>query len=558
MWQDIQIWGFLAGLGLFLLGMFMLEQGLRGIVSQPLKVFLRNHTKSPIQGVLTGTVTTALLQSSSLVGLIVLAFVGVGILELRNALGIIFGCNLGTTFTGWVVASIGFKLDLIRYAQPLLAFGALGTVFLEKDRKPFYYSNLLLGLGLLLAGLGEMKDGFSTLAENADVSVFRGHSPIIYVIAGVLFTAVIQSSSATIMILLGAVHAGVVSINDAVAVVIGADLGTTSTVLLGSIGASVAKRRVALSHFFFNLCTAIIAFSLLPLLVYFLTDILGIKDKLYTVVAFHSLFNTIGIVIFVPLVNYFVRFLEWLVADKDELLYHYINKVPPDITDMAVDAVYKQLEEFINLAIALNLHCLRLGLEEVYHDRQYPVPDKPLPYEDRYALLKRSEGEALGYTYTVQKASKDENDIRVITGLNHAIRNVAYSAKFIKDVRHNLMDFRHSGYDKIDQCHERFRTGIREIYRKYARLVANRNPELSVEYILDVKAEIRARYEDLIQDIYSISGEDIASDEEISSLLNLNRSVYLSNSALLESIRVMLKIQETEAALSAAAPVSHG
>ena len=551
MLQDIKIWSFLAGLGLFLLGMFMLEQGLRGIASRPLKYFMRHQTKSPLRGVVTGTVATSLLQSSSLVGLIVLAFVGVGILELRNALGIIFGSNLGTTFTGWVVASIGFKLDLIRYAQPLLAFGAMGTVFLKKDHKPFYYSNLLLGLGLLLAGLGEMKEAFSTLAEHPEVSLLKDHSPLVYVIAGVLFSAVIQSSSATMMILLGAVYAGVVTVNDAVAVVIGADLGTTSTVLLGSIGGPVVKRRVALSHFFFNLFTAVVAFSFLPLLVAFITDIIGIKDKLYTVVAFHSLFNIIGITIFVPLVDPFIRFLKWIVSEKEEeSLCQYIEKVPPDIADTAIEAIYKQLMEFIHLVIIMNLHCLKLGREEVFHDRMDSISDKPMMYDDQYALLKRSEGEVIGYTYAVQKALKEEQDIHVITDLNHAFRNIAYSAKFIKDIRHNLMDYRHSGSTQIDASHERFRAAMREIYRKFTRLVVNRNPELAADYFLEVKTEIRARYEDLIQDIYSISAQDIVSDEEISSLLNLNRSVYLSNTALLESIRVLLKIPDADAALS--------
>ncbi|MEJ2095409.1 MAG: Na/Pi symporter, partial [Gammaproteobacteria bacterium] len=130
MLQQIELWGFLAGLGLFLLGMYFLEQGLRGLGSKAMKKFLREQTRSPIRGVFTGTLVTAFLQSSSLVGLSALAFVGAGIFELRNALGIILGSNLGTTFTGWIVTLIGFKMNLGVFAQPMLAVGALGTVFL--------------------------------------------------------------------------------------------------------------------------------------------------------------------------------------------------------------------------------------------------------------------------------------------------------------------------------------------------------------------------------------------------------------------------------------------
>lgn len=99
-WDTIDLWGFLAGIGLFLLGMFMIEQGFKGLASQPLKRFLRNQTRSPLRGAVTGTVATFVLQSSTVVSLIVLAFVGAGILELRNALGVIFGANLGTTLKG--------------------------------------------------------------------------------------------------------------------------------------------------------------------------------------------------------------------------------------------------------------------------------------------------------------------------------------------------------------------------------------------------------------------------------------------------------------------------
>ena len=154
--ETLDIWRIVASIGLFLLGMHSLEQGLQGLGSKTLKQFLQRYTRSPIRGVLTGTVLTAFLQSSSLVGLILLAFVGAGMLEMRNALGVILGSNLGTTFTGWMLAVLGFKLDLVEYYQPLVAVGAFGTVFLPASQRPYYLGNLLLGLGLLLMGLGTL------------------------------------------------------------------------------------------------------------------------------------------------------------------------------------------------------------------------------------------------------------------------------------------------------------------------------------------------------------------------------------------------------------------
>lgn len=286
MLQQIELWGFLAGLGLFLLGMYMLEQGLRGLGSRSMKKFLREQTRSPIRGVFTGTIVTAFLQSSSLVGLIALAFVGAGIFELRNALGIILGSNLGTTFTGWIVTLIGFKMNLVAFAQPMLAVGALGTVFLKQGGKPYFYSNLLLGLGLLLMGLGQMTDAFTALSTNIDVAVFRDRPMLYYFLAGALLTAVIQSSSVSIMILLTAMHTGVITLNEAAPFAIGADLGTTSTILLGGLKGSGEKRRVALSHFFFNVVTSLLALLMLPLLLYFIRDVLSLHDPLYSLCCF--------------------------------------------------------------------------------------------------------------------------------------------------------------------------------------------------------------------------------------------------------------------------------
>ena len=538
---QIDLWGFFTGLGLFLLGMVMLEQGLRGTTSRSLTNYLREQTKSPVRGVITGTFATAILQSSSLVGLIVLAFVGAGILRLRNALGVIFGSNLGTTFTGWVVAAIGFKLDLIEFSQPMLVLGAMGTVFLAKDKRPYFYSNILLGIGLLLMGLGEMKAGFASLAENVDVSIFHGHSLIVYLLAGALFTAVIQSSSASMMIVLSALHADIITLHAAAAIVIGADLGTTSTVLLGALKGTIAKKRVAMSHFIFNFITDLLAFLCLPALLYVITHVVVVEDPLYSLVAFHSLFNLLGIIIFVPFVDQFIRLLKWFIGDKPEKsACEFISKVPADITDAAIEAVEKEITELIIKSIALNLRCFKLPTEELFKNKQFPQ-EGIMTYEDQYARLKRIGGEVVGYTYLIQKIAKDENDTRLITELNHAVRNVTYAAKFIKDIRHNLIDFRHNTSKHVEQSHNNFQNAIKTIYRMFEGLLINRNPELADEHLVEVNTFVRHHYERFIQDIYSVSGEDKITDEETSSLLNVNRVVYLSNLALIEAIQVLLR-----------------
>ena len=153
----IAYWQILAGLGLFLFGMKQIELALGSLLGRAFKLSLRNRTHNPWQGAFIGASATALLQSSSLVGLIMLAFVGTGALELRNALGIILGANLGTTFSGWLVVVFGFKLNLTAAALPLLAVGTLTTLVIKPRGKMYSLALLLLGVGFLLLGLSYMK-----------------------------------------------------------------------------------------------------------------------------------------------------------------------------------------------------------------------------------------------------------------------------------------------------------------------------------------------------------------------------------------------------------------
>ncbi len=542
-----EFWGFLSGLGLFLFGMFLLEQGLRGLGSRPMKKFLREQTGTPLRGVFTGTIVTAILQSSSLVGLIVLAFIGAGMLELRNALGVILGSNLGSTFTGWMVTIIGFKLDLVDFARPILAVGALTTVFISRDTRAFLYGNVVLGMGLLLLGLGEMTASITGLAASIDMSRYLGHSNFVYFIGGVLFTAVVRSSSITIMILLSALHSGVITIHEAAPVAIGADLGTTSTILLAALKGEAEKRRVALSHFFFNLVTDLTALLMLPLLLYVITDLISLQDPLYTLVAFHSIFNLIGIVVFIPLLGKFMQFLEWLVPERAEGAVKYcthIHKVPARITDAAIEAVRKELFLLIVQSMKLNLHCFKLHSEEVFPEELRQKDTFHQVYEDGYARLKRAAGEILGYTYAVQTESQDRKDLHELIQLNHALRNVSYATKFIKDIRHNLVDFRHAHQTAINTAQQNFQGNTRIIYHKLSRLLINKNPELAEDHFLELKTELRAGYEKFIQNIYAVTGEDNISAEEKSSLLNLNRATYLSITALMEAVSVYLRIDE--------------
>ncbi len=274
MGEELDLWRLAAGLGLFLFGMHELEQALTQLAGRSFKRFLRQYTAKPIRGVVAGTVSTAALQSSSVVSLIVLAFVGTGIISLASALGIVFGSNLGTTMTGWIVATVGFKLDIQALALPLITIGGLGVVWSAAGTRRAGISHLVVGLGLMLIGLEFMKSGALLATGLFDPIALAGYPLIVFLLAGLTLTAVVQSSSATIMITLSALYAGAIPLDSAAAVAIGADLGTTVTALLGSLAGSAAKKRVAAAIVIFNVVADTIAFLGLAPLLQFITQVL--------------------------------------------------------------------------------------------------------------------------------------------------------------------------------------------------------------------------------------------------------------------------------------------
>ena len=256
--DEFDIWGLLAGVSLFLFAMSLLETALHALGGRRLSSFLRERTDTALKSVGGGLIATALLQSSSVVSLMVLAFVGAGLLGLPSALGIVFGSNLGTTLTGWLVATLGFKFDIENLALPLIAVG--GIAYLAARGRWAEFGRVALGLGLLLLGLQFMKGSAASLTDTIDVAALGNFAAWQFLLFGIVVAAVIQSSSATMMITLTALNAGIISLPSAAAIAVGADLGTTTTVLIGAIGGAPVKRMVATAHFVFNVVTDIIAF----------------------------------------------------------------------------------------------------------------------------------------------------------------------------------------------------------------------------------------------------------------------------------------------------------
>ena len=542
--DSFDLWQLLAGLGLFLFAMSQMEAALKQLAGRRFRRFLRHSTANPIRSAAGGIVATAIVQSSSLVSLIVLAFVGAGIIPLVNAIGIVLGSNLGTTFTGWIVATLGFKLDLTLLIYPLAAVGGLSYGLLKGHWKAF--SQFLFSFALLLLGLSFMKDSVAILTGYVGIDEFSDYPLFVYLFIGVVITAIIQSSSANMMLTMSALYAGIVPLPAAVALVIGAHLGTTSTVLLGSLQGAAAKRRLAMAQVLFNLTIGTLAFIFLfPLLE--LITLLSITDPLYSLVAFHSLFNMFGLFLFLPWVKQFSVFLERWIKEDDQHIERFIHNVPVDVTDAALEALAKESRYLVYLVIRLNLRFLRIPAKKAnIIDSEFHLP-KVLTSASKlehYIALKKLEGEIVSYALKIKKDEFDEDidnkksdDVtKRIDDLINAVRAGVYSAKSLKNIAEDLQSFYVVENKTLSKYYKVLNKSIPIIYISIIGLLDKAHDEFVAEELSLLKEKSQEYHHEFSSKIYQRMKGIHPTSLDLSTLLNVNKEIQTSEKALLKAV----------------------
>ncbi|MCY6379465.1 Na/Pi cotransporter family protein [Hoeflea prorocentri] len=350
--MDVLILKALGGVGLFLIGMFILTDGLRQLAGNALRNLLRRSTRSPLSGAVAGAFTTAILQSSSATTVATVGFVGAGLITFPQALGVIFGANIGTTMTGWLVAILGFKLNLGLIVTPLVFFGAMLKIFGSGRWQHIGWS--LAGFSLLFIGIDAMQQGMSFLREVVSPSDFPDNTVfgrIQLVFIGMAITLVTQSSSAGVAVALAALSTGAISFPQAAALVIGMDVGTTFTAVLATLGGSTSTRRTGYAHVIYNVLAGTLALILLtPLtgLIERLTSTNGSFDPQIALVAFHTTFNVMGVIVMLSIIRYFARLVIRLVPERGPVLTAQLDDHLLSDSGAAVDAMVGTIKTISN------------------------------------------------------------------------------------------------------------------------------------------------------------------------------------------------------------------
>ncbi|HMS15533.1 MAG TPA: Na/Pi symporter [Planctomycetota bacterium] len=310
----------IGGVGLFLLGMILLTDGLKAIAGDSLRRILLRFTRTPLKGLLSGAAITAIVQSSSATTLATIGFVGAGTLSFSQALGVIYGTNIGTTATGWLVALLGLKFSMSAVALWIVLAGALLRLFTHG--RTAHVGLALAGFGVLFIGIDTLKLGMRDVAASVSglgIPDAGGMGQIALVGIGVLLTIVTQSSSAAMVTALAALHEGTIDIRQAACLAIGANAGTTITAGVAVIGASIAAKRTALAHFTFNAVAAILVLLFLSTFVEVaesLVALIGMSDPAVALAAFHTIFNVVGVIVVFPFTRRFAALICRMIPER--------------------------------------------------------------------------------------------------------------------------------------------------------------------------------------------------------------------------------------------------
>lgn len=521
----------LAGIGIFLLGMNFLEEALKNLAGRSFKLFLRRHTTNKLKAIGGGAILTGVLQSSSVVNLMVLAFVGAGVLTMQNALAVVLGANVGTTLTSWVVASLGFKIDIQSFAFPIVGIAGIGMAIFRQGRI-YQWSKFAFGFGAIFIGLSFIKSGFVDIVTQVDFSLFRDYPAIVFVIIGFILTSLIQASSATVAITLSALYADVITLHSAMAIVLGSEVGTTIKLLLASTHGLPAKKQVAFGNFIYNTFVIVAFLIILSPIHYFITETINIKDNLMALVFFQSGINIAGVIVFYPFLRFFSGFLESRFKD-DEGGSRYIRLIPASESELAIDALNKEARIFIEHTIEFILESM--GIQDIVQGST-ALKGSDRAYPENYDHLKRLYGEMHSYYILINKAELSGDEKERVDQIISSVRNTMFAAKSMKDSWSDINQFRNSSNDAKYKMYLQTRLSVKEFCHELVRVLNSRDTVNHFEEIVRIYNDLQNGYVERLRNLYKEENAQL-SEVEISTLINFHRELYSTYKAMIWAVK---------------------
>ncbi|MFG1488150.1 Na/Pi symporter [Oceanospirillum sp. HFRX-1_2] len=478
-----------AGVAVFLFGMLSLEEGFKAFTGGLLEKLLKKTTDTIWKSLSFGVVSTTLMQSSSLVSVITISFLSAGLISLTAGVGIIFGANLGTTTGAWLVAGLGLKVKISAYAMPMLVFGILLIFQKSKELKGMGY--VLAGLGFLFLGIHYMKEGFEAFKDTIDLTAYavEGYAGVfLFTLIGLFATVVMQSSHATLVLIITALSAQQITYENALALAIGANIGTTITAIIGSLSANVEGRRLAVAHLIFNAVTGFVA-------ILFIYQLTGLVDKASTLIGiaadnytlklavFHTIFNSIGVILMLPVIPAMVRFLERALKAPEtgrRSAPKYLNDAASDLPEATLAAVRQETLHLYDNAAAIIAGGLSLKLDDIHGEH----PLEEIIFKARTVIPTNIDQE---YAESVKSLYADIVDF-----------SSAYQGEMSADQVEELFRLRAAGRDIVEAIKD-----TKHLQKNLSRFFIADNPYIQHEY-----NTLRMRLASVLRELNRVRQED--------------------------------------------------
>lgn len=539
-----------AGIGLFLFAMHLLEESLKNLSGRNFKLFLQKITKNNISAVAGGIIITVVLQSSSMISLMVLAFVGAGVFSVKNAIAIILGANLGTTLASWILATLGFGINIAVFAYQIICFSGFLLIFFGKRKNIKYVSYFLFGFGLLFIGLSFMKMAMESQVENFDFSIYNQLPLFAFLVLGFAITILIQSSSATMALTLSALHAGAISFPPAAAIVLGAETGTIMKIILSASKGNATKKRVALGNLVFNISITSLSFILIEELLSLITDVLNIKDPLIGLVTFSSFINLLSILIFLPFLNRFAKFLERFFKETDSCAAAFIGHASTIEPETAIDLLRMETKYFIHNSMLFNLELFEINLKSFRENDEFKNINTKKKYfsknmEEKYEFLKQLQGELQAFYLELRTKLQSERSSE-LNQLISAVRSSMHAVKSIKDIGTNISNLKSSSKDIKYNFFVYHRKKTKNLYRELNALFT-KNDAADFEKFHEIFQTIQNNYTEALNNFYTEAQTSKVENIDITTVINFNRELFTSNKAMLIAIKDSL-LDEKQAA----------
>ncbi len=545
-----------AGVSIFLFGMLFLEDGFKAFTGGMLEKLLQKTTNKTWKSLLFGMVSTSIMQSSSLVSVITISFISAGLVTLVAGIGIIFGANIGTTTGAWLVAAFGLKVKISAYAMPMLVFGIV--LSFQKSKYLKGAGAVLAGLGFLFLGIHYMKEGFEAFKDSFDLaSLAVAGYPGLFLFAaiGAAATVVMQSSHATLVLILTALAASQITYDNGLALAIGANVGTTITAIIGALSANVEGKRLAGAHLIFNVVTGVVAIAFISQFIWavdIVSNYVGIAADNYTMklAVFHTLFNLAGVLLMVPLIHRLSDFLVKSLPEKEKDLAEplYLSDAAIEFPETVLKALKKEVWHLYDSAFEIMAHGINLHRTEILtspdlkktidNDREVHDFDMDELYESKVKILYSAIVDFISNSQANMPSDFSEEMFR----LRKAAGEIVECVKHVKHLRKNATKYMLSDNEHIRDEYNILRYQIAMIMREIYRVRGDEDIDHAIAILEmdELKAEIQSAHADLDVRITGILRDDRITPTMATSLLNDFNYVDETSRHLLDTAQALL------------------